>query len=860
MKNTLWQRISPHVIAIAIFFIVSCFYCLPVFQGQVVEQHDVVGWKGMAQQSFEYKETHGHFPLWSNSVFSGMPAFQIALESQYDVTLAWLSHVITLFLPSPASLFFLACVGFYILAMTLRLKNWIGIFGSLGYAFASYSAIIVAAGHTTKFASMGYAPAVIAGLVLLSQRKYWLGFITTLTFSTLLFYQNHLQIVYYTLLIAVCVGIAFAIETIRKKDYLHLGKSAGLALAGALLGVASYAVMLLPTYDYSKETMRGGHSELTLGQDKENKSSGGLDKDYAFNWSYGIKETLTGIVPRILGGGTPTVVQGQYVNELSSAGGHTKEALMERTGMGEEQATQFVSQFPAYWGPQPSPVQPVYFGAAMIAAFLFGLVYYKGWHKGWIIAATLLGIFMAWGKHFSAFNYFLFDYLPLYNKFRAPSMALVIPQLTIPLLAALGLQSFFYGDEVVENFRKKFKTAIYAVGAVAIVLVALYFLQDYKGTNDNAIRESLAGSMLQQMTQGKQATPDMEQQAQGFGTAIISGIKADRKSLYGGDLLRSLIFMALVVGILYFAWKKKIGSTVAMAALALVSFVDLIGISSRYFSADHFIPEEELLSSLTATPADEMIKQDTGYYRVFDQTDPNGPFNSSRASYHHNAVGGYHPAKLAIYDDIIKHQLAKGNLQVFNMLNTKYFIASNPQNGQPMAQMNPEAMGPAWLVKSIHYVNSADEEMLALDSINLRDVAVIDNREKQKVTSEPIYDSAGIIQLVKNDNDIIHYNFNAATNQFAVFSEVYYSEGWKAFIDGKEAPIAKVNYVLRGLSIPAGKHQIEFRFEPASYKTGNLISLIVGVLSILLVAYGLWREYRIFKNKDQHRESPVDHG
>ncbi len=850
MKQSLWQRLTPHAIAIAVFFVVSVIYCFPSLQGLVVEQHDVQGWKGMAQQSFEYKEKYGHFPLWTNSLFSGMPATQIALESKFNITLAWLNLLFTLFLPQPASLFFLACVGFYILAVTLRLKSWIGIFGSLGYAFASYNAIITAVGHTTKFASMGYMPAVIAGLILLSNRKYWLGFITTLTFSTLLFYQNHIQIVYYTLLVAVCLGVAFAIRSFKEKDLVHLGKTVGLAAVAAVMGVLSYAVMLLPTYSYTQETMRGGKSELTIDQTSQNKTKGGLDKDYAFNWSYGIAETITGLVPRAFGGSSGTVVNGEAVSEFGD-GTKTASTLAERTGMSEEQATSYAKSFPAYWGPQPNTSGPVYFGAIVMVVFMFGLFFYNGWHKGWIIAATILGILMAWGKNFSAFNYFLFDYLPLYNKFRAPSMSLVIPQLTIPLLAALGLQSFFFEERSNEIFNKKLKNALIATGALALIAVALYFTLDFKGANDSVLKENFANSMLQQASQGGQPTPEMQAQANEFGSSIVNSLKEDRRSLYGGDLFRSLIFMALAVGVLYFASKKKLSANIAIIVLSVVSFVDLIGIDLRYLSKRNYVEEEQLMSMFTPTAADLEIKKDTGYYRVYDQTDQNnGPYMSSRASYHHNSVGGYHPAKLALYDDLIKQQLSKGNMQVFNMLNTKYFIGMNPQNGQPMAQLNPDAIGPVWFVKHIKFVNNADEEMKALDNFSPRDTAIMDNREKSKVTVQPAFDSTATIRLVENRNDYIKYESKSGSNQFAVFSEVYYPNGWKAFIDQKEVPIAKVNYVLRGLSVPAGNHVIEFEFEPSAYKTGDMISLVIGILSILLVAFGLWREYKMYKSNE----------
>ncbi len=392
---------------------------MPVFKGLVVSQHDVQGWKGMAQQSFEYKEIFGHFPLWTQSMFSGMPAFQIALASTYNITIAHLHHLFILFLPSPAGLFFLACTGFYILTMALGMKNWIGIFGSLGYAFASYNAIIVVVGHLPKFASMGYVPAVIAGLILLTQRKYVLGFMTTLLFSTLLTYQNHAQIVYYTLLIAICLGIAYAVYAIQKKQIRHLAITAGLALLAGIIGVTSFAVMYMPTADYAKETMRGGRSELTqaVSPDKSNsnKSKGGLDKDYAFSWSYGIDETLTFILPSSKGGSSGPTELGEE--------GQAVEALQEAQLPGDAINYFYGNFLSSYWGNQPSTAGPVYFGALVCLFFIAGLFVVRNWHLNWIIAATILGIFLAWGNNFKTLNYFLFDYLPFYNKFRAPSIA-----------------------------------------------------------------------------------------------------------------------------------------------------------------------------------------------------------------------------------------------------------------------------------------------------------------------------------------------------------------------------------------------------------------------------------------------------
>jgi hypothetical protein len=843
MNKSLWEKVQPHAIALGIFFVISCIYCLPAFKGMVVAQHDTVGWKGMAQQSLEFYEKHGRYPLWTNAIFSGMPAFQIAIASMHNITIAWLHHLFIMFLPAPAGLFFLACTGFYILCMSLRIRPRLAVLGSLAYAFSSYSAVIVAVGHTTKFSSMGYAPAVLAGLILLSQRKYLLGFIVTLVFTTLLFYQNHVQIAYYTFLIAVCFAIAFVIRAVKNKEFAHLGKTFALAIVAGVLGVLSFSVILFPTYVYSKETMRGGRSELTLAGNQENKSEGGLDKDYAFGYSYGITEVLTMVVPRMYGGSSAEM----------PAGSKTASVFAEKTGMSEEQADQYAQSMPAYWGPQGGTSGAVYFGAAICILFVFGLVFYRDWHSGWIIAATLLGILLAWGKSFPAFNYFLFDNLPFYNKFRAPSMSMVIPQLTVPLLATLGLEAIFSTNMPRAEFLKKFKVAAVSSAILLAVIIGLYFMLDYKGDSDNLIRDQLASGISQQMSQGREPTPEIQQQAQEFGRSIVSALREDRKSLFGSDLLRSFAFIALAVAALYMYSKDKLNAKVLSVALTLIVFVDLIAVDLRYLNHDKYVEKDSFDEEFTPTPADLQIKQDTSFYRVFNNSEGD-PFQlsgaTSRTSYHHNSVGGYHPAKLALYDDIIRQQLVKGNMNVFNMLNTKYFVVSDPASRQPVVRQNADALGPAWFVSAIRYVDNANEEMRALDNFHPADTAILDKRERPKVTLSPGRDSSSRIQLVKNENDKVTYTSSSPSDGFGVFSEVYFEGGWKAFIDGKPVPIARVNYILRGLSIPAGTHNIEFRFEPSSYYTGDTISLIVGILSILIVLYGAFVLYKQYSKAD----------
>ncbi|MBC7889823.1 MAG: YfhO family protein [Ferruginibacter sp.] len=839
MKNINFKTILPHAIAVVVFLIIAVVYCLPVFQGMVVSQHDMLGTRGMTQQSVEFFEKHGTYPLWTNAMFGGMPTFQIMFAAQYNIGIWWMHNLFTLFLPSPASLFFLSCICFYILSQVLKLKPWIGILGALAYSFASYNAIITMVGHVTKFATMGYAPLVLAGIILLMQRKYIWGFAITLISTNLFFNQNHVQIVYYFMLLFVCLGITFLIQTFKTKDFKHLIYAAVLAFVAIAISACSFAVILLPTKEYAKETMRGGRSELTIGVKKENLSEGGLKKDYAFQWSYGKEETLTLILPNYSGSS----------NDPSEFGENSKViAALQESGLPNEGVNYFYRFMSPYWGDQPNTAGPVYLGAIICMLFIIGLFIVPKKYLCWLIPGTIIGIVLAWGSNFAAVNYFLFDHLPALNKFRAPSMALVLPQFTFALIASLALHQIFYGKLEEAILLKKLKFAAITCGAVLAILTAVYLTSSFTNEKTIQTKKSITEQLAQSMSQGKPPTPEMTNQANTLAGNFNKALIEDRKGLFGSDLLRLYLFFALGGGIIWLGSKKKISPLAAISLLALISFIDLIAVSSRYLNKEKYATPEDYLAGFTPTAADNQIKADTGYFRVFDQAGGD-PFQDSRTSYFHNSIGGYSPAKLGLYNDLIEHQLNKGNMEVFNMLNTKYFII-NGQNNQPMAQLNPGANGPVWFVKAIKYVNNADEEMIALDSLHSQDTVLIDKREQAKVTIAPGFDSSAVIKLVKNLNDHITYQSSASTNQFAVFSEIYYPNGWKAFIDDKEAPIVKVDYALRGLAIPAGKHTIQFVFAPPSYNLGNRLNLIAGIISIialLICAFLLLKPARFSK-------------
>ena len=834
-----FKKLVPHIIAIAIFALVAMVYCKPSLNGKVLNQHDTQGWKGMAQQSFEVKEKTGSFPLWTNSMFGGMPTYQIAMggTSNIGAGIEVVRNAFSLWLPEPMSFFFIASLCFYILCIVLGANPWVSIFGGLAYAYSTYNPIIVSVGHNTKMMSLAYAPMIIAGLQLLFKRKYIVGFLITALFAAFTIGQSHLQVVYYLFIIAGCITVAFFINAYKEKNMLHGLKASALALAAGLLGLAVCAGSIMPTYDYAKETMRGGKSQLTLNasDSSTNKTKGGLDKDYALRWSLGKMETFTFLVPGLYGGSNGG-------NE-HTADSKTVEKFGE-VGVPEENALGALNGY-SYWGAMSSLSEttsgPVYLGAIVCLLFILGLFYVNSWHKWWIIAASVIGILLAWGNNFMGFNSFMLEYLPFYNKFRAPSMALVIPQICIPILAVLTLSKLVNETDYEAAF-KKLRNGAIAAAAVLVLLGAFWAMADYTGKGDADIKKGF----VENFSRGQNGQQDVAQ-GESLAKEIMTAIISDRKHEAGMDLLRTFLFMAAAVALVALVVKKKISPLVATVALTILSLVDIIGVDKRYLNYDDFREKEEVTDAFTPSAADTQIKNDPDHanFRVFNQS---GNFtNESVTSYHHNSIGGYHPAKLGLYQDLIENQIGKGNMGVLNMLNTKYFIGQG-QNGQPIAQLNPGAFGPCWLVKGIKFVTSVNNEMLALDSTNLRDTAVVNESFKASIKQLPVADSLASIKISERQNDKITYAFNASAPQFAVLSEIYYNRGWNAYIDGQNADYVKTNYALRGIAIPAGKHTVDFRFEPTAYKTGNAISFWGVALIYLILAIALFLLFKKKKN------------
>lgn len=825
MKNELLKKILPHLLAIIVFLVVSVIFCKPVLEGNVLNQHDIIGWKGMAQNSFEYKEKNGHFPLWNPNLFSGMPNYQVAMDGK--TILPNMVRILSLGTPKPINFFFLACVCFYILCMVLRLRPVVGMLAALGYAFSTYNAVIIFAGHESQILATAFMPLVLAGIISTYQKKYWLGLALT-TFGT---YQQihvfHLQISYYFFLTALLITLGYLFTWIKNKEWKHMAIAGAVIVVSAMIGIAGNALVLKITSEYTKYTMRGGKDISIEGDTVTTAKTKGLDTSYAFEYSLGKAETSTLIMANAFGGGSSkTLGEGsEVVDKLTSR------------GIDEGSAEQLAQTLPKYWGALPYTAGPAYLGVFICLLGLIGFFLVKSPIKWGLLAITVLGIFMAWGKNFAGFNVFLFENLPFYNKFRAPSMAQVIPQFAVGIMAALTLHKLFFEEKSKDFLQENFKKILYITGGLIALLGIMYLMLDYKAPIDSQI---LANKWDNSGTDE-------------IGRLIVSGLKAERKAMFGGHILRTIAFAAILIGVLYFYLKNRIKPIVAGIILLVISTIELTAVSHGYLNEDNesYVSADDYTNSNFAPSAiDQQILQDKDpNYRVFNMagTSSGGTFSESRTSYFHKSVGGYHPAKLRIYQDIIEKYLsARPDPQILNMLNTKYIIVPDPQTGQPGLIPNPDAFGPCWLVKNVKIVDDKVKAILAIGETNLKDTAIVEKTFSPLVV-QPQWDSASFIRMTGFDNDTIVYEANCNGPQFAVFSEVYYPAGWNAYIDGKKTDYVNTNYILRGLSIPPGKHSVKFIFEPESVKKGTRIMFLVSIVIAFVVAGGLfmsWRESR----------------
>ncbi len=703
MKNDLFRKMVPHLIAVGIFLVIAVIYGSPALQGEVVSQHDITQWKGSIQESEEFREVHGRYPLWTNSLFGGMPTYQIGgVGNNYIGSI--FHQIITLSLPKPIQFFFLACICFYILCISLRIRSVVGILGSLAFAYATYNPVIIAVGHDTKMWSIAYMPALLGSFILLYEKKYWTGAAMTALFLSAMVAMNHLQIVYYTFLVIGIMTLFYLVRWVRRSEYGHLGKVAALGIFAVAIGILSNAQILFTTYDYQNATIRGGASELT-DTTKVTKAKDGLDRDYAFSYSVDIPEPLVMIAAKMYGGSSDNL-------EISEDKSKTIEIIRTLPQEAQQFFYQLLGQteegeiYPrTYWGGIGGTSGPPYVGAVIFFLAILAFFVLDNRHKWWALASILLAVMMSWGQFFMDFNTLLYNYLPFYNKFRAPSMILVIPQLLIPVLAVWGTDKLVSIDDR-KIALQALKKASMVAGGFIILLLLCYFSFDFMSDGEKMALSS-----------------QTEPQAKEVMDNVFDALKEDREGMMMGSIIRSLLYMAVAAGLVFLMIRRTLKPAMAVAALALTAFIDVMAIDITYLNKSSFKDVDMNNEAFMKTPADEQILSDKSVFRVLNV----GPerFSDNITSYYYNSVGGYHPAKLRIYQDLMERQLSKQNEGVLDMLNTKYLIQKDQKSQTSNFGPRPTALGPAWFVANVQFVKTADEEMKALDSISPKQVAYV---------------------------------------------------------------------------------------------------------------------------------------
>ena len=817
MKPILKKTLT-HCGIIFFFFLVAAVYMAPAFEGKVILQGDTLKWKAMAKEQHDFHDKTGEYTTWTSSMFSGMPAYQVT-NPPYKSVFAKTNQVLNLNilnLSGDIGVVFLYLLGFYVALIAIGMSPWLSLLGALAFGLGSYNIIIIEAGHMTKAYSIAMiAPIIGSMLLILKQRKYiWGGLLFSVALGCQIAF-NHIQITYYTMLIGLILGLVYLIYAIKDKEFKSLLLGVGVMIIGAGFAVGANARLLFVNQEYVKYTMRGG-SEITVtpedlykdGEAKSIAASNGLDIDYAYAWSYGKGETYTLLVPGAYGGGSG-----------------------ETVGTDSEFYKNFrQKQAPLYWGDQPFTSGPVYFGAIVIFLFVLGLFVVKGPERWWILLATILAILMSWGKNLMGFNSFLFYHLPLYNKFRTPSMSLVMANVTMVLMAVLALKAIFDKENPVD--RKKLNLGLYISTGITAGLILLMM----------ALSGNFSFSGASDAQMAAQYGPQWDM--------IKDVLVKDRKALFMSDSWRSLILVLISAVFVWLHINQKIKqSGIIIGVLACLVLVDLWGVDRRYLNDTNFISEKR--AKIKPSQTDQILDQYAGQfkdedYRVFDLSV--NTFNDSYPSAFHHQIGGYNAAKLRRYQDLIDFYLSRHiNPDVLNMLNARYVVMSG-QNGQPMVQRNPDALGNAWFVDAYQLVDDANAEILALNNFNPADTAIIDKRFAEMVQGKNLErDSNSVIimehQKPYNPNYVV-YKTKASKDQLAVFSEVYYAPDWRAYIDGKPADYFRVNYILRAMVIPAGEHKIEFKDEAPLMHKLDKISVVFSLLFVLAVAGSLVFYYR----------------
>ena len=792
-----------HFAALIIFLLSTFIYFSPALSGKKLQQSDILHWKGMAQESIEYNEKTGDNTLWTNSMFGGMPTYYINFKQTYT-PIDYVKKGLQLGFKSEIGKFMMGLILFYLLLILLKVNPWLAISASLAFAFTTNNLVLLNAGHSTKVLTLMSSPLVIAGVLLAYRNKAILGTILFSLGMSINLKSQHPQMTYYLGIVMLIYVIIVFIDKLRKGHFAEFAKASGLLVIGLLLAIGTTADRTLPIYEYSKDTMRG---KPILSSSKSNDSSSkvdGLAWDYAMSWSNGSIDLLSSFIPMAVGGSSSEKVDrnSSFAKEIRKRGGSTSNLYA-----------------PLYWGKLPGTSGPIYFGAVIFFLFFISLFTYKGNIKIWILAAVLLTFLLSLGKNLEWFNRLFFDLFPYYNKFRTPNSILSVTAVIIPLLAALGLQ------DLVRQKRLDFKKVLIP-GAGFIVITALVGL--------------LGPSILDLSSPG-----DIRLEQAGLSADVMID---DRASFLRSSALRSAALMLMTLAGLWGFFKGKLKAELLFIVVGLLAFGDLYLTNLRYVSSDKYVSERIYKSHFTPRKVDTQILSDTDiHYRVYDGSVD--AFRSTVTSYYHKSIGGYHAAKLQRYQDMIEYHISKGNMNVLNMLNTKYIIGGQP--GSETVNMNPAALGNAWFVNKVEIVNTADEEIEALTELDPLGTAIVHKEFASYLTDKTFNKDNSIITLKTYAPNKLTYQSNSTSDQFAVFSEIWYgpNKGWIATIDGKEVEHTRVNYVLRGLNIPSGQHEIVFEFKPKSNQIGIIISWVSTILLMFLIAFYFWNKSKSKKGE-----------
>lgn len=812
MKNW-FTRNAIHFAIIGIFIAISFIYFTPAWQGKTLMQYDVVQAKAMQREIMEFKDQDGKGPLWTNAMFGGMPSYQIWVSYPKNIG----THIMGFFravFPNPIDTILFYFIGAYLLFNVMRVKPWIAALGAIAFTFSSYNFIYIEAGHASKAYAIAFFAPVIAGVFLTLRGRYLWGAALTALFLALEIRVNHIQMTYY-LFIAMLILMGIELYHANKEKQLaRFGKAIGSIAVACVLALAVNAGLLWTTYEYSQESIRG---KSNLVSEAKPSQSVGVDREYAYQWSQGVMENMTFLIPNAYGGGS-----GPNLDENSAVA-----KVLVAQGVPQDQALGFAQQMPTYWGDKPFTSGPWYFGAIVIFLFVLGLFIVNNRLKWWLLSATLLSLFLSFGRHLPFISDLFFNYFPLYNKFRAVESTLVLASLFIPILAVLALNEIVNRRSEIPRLDKKVLYSAYIVGGISLLIALLPgILLDFRGSNHQTFIQQLTGQLGDS----------------GFAQMIGNALIEDRESMARADAWRSVIFILLATGLLWLWVKDKLKVNTAVIVLATLILIDMWVVNRRYLNKDNFVEESSIAAQFPEREVDQLIGRDPApNYRVLDLSIPT--FNSASSSYYHNTIGGYHAAKLMRYQELIERQFNNAiNEDVLDMLNTKYLITANAEGSQRIQNRSTTA-GNAWFVNRVLFVDNAEQEMNAIDSFDPKEVAIVHSEFKSLIDSSRVGTARNAsIELVDYRPDHLVYEYSAPQDALAVFSEIYYDKGWKAFIDGQEIPYFRADYVLRAAQLPGGNHKLEFKFEPQSYYMGENISLVASILLLAAFGFAIWRE------------------